>query len=97
MIDNHAPIIRRSVTLPPYAPWFTDEIKVANRKRRKLKRRWRAHNTEANHLLYTEHSREVNDLIRRAKEFNFHLYLKATKETRKYYLKQLIIFYTGNQ
>ena len=54
MIDNHAPIIRRSVTLPPYAPWFTDEIKVAKRKRRKLERRWRAHNTEANHLLYTD-------------------------------------------
>ena len=26
MIDNHAPIIRRSVTLRPYAPWFTDKI-----------------------------------------------------------------------
>ena len=36
MIDDHAPIIRRSVTLRPYAPWFTDKIKVAKRKRRKL-------------------------------------------------------------
>ena len=35
MIDDHAPIIRRSVTLRPYAPWFTDKIKVAKRKRRK--------------------------------------------------------------
>ena len=26
MINNHAPIVRRSVTLRPYAPWFTDEI-----------------------------------------------------------------------
>ena len=64
MIDNHAPIIRRSVTLRPYAPWFTDEIKVAKRKRRKLEGQWRAHNTEANHLLCTEYCREVNDLIR---------------------------------
>ena len=54
MIDNHAPIIRRSGTLRPYAPWFTDEIKVAKSKRRKLERRWRTHNTEANHLLYTD-------------------------------------------
>ena len=53
MIDNHAPIIRRSRILRP-APWFTDEIKVAKRKRRKLERRWRTHNTEANHLLYTD-------------------------------------------
>ena len=62
IIDNHAPVICRSVTLHPYAPWFTDDIRVAKRKRRKLERRWRTHNTEANHLLYTEHCRDVNDL-----------------------------------
>ena len=28
MIDNHAPIIRRSVTLRPHAPWFTDKLKL---------------------------------------------------------------------
>ena len=62
IFDNHAPIIRRSVTLHPYAPWFTDDIKVAKRKRRKLEIRWRTHHTEANHLLYTERCRDVNDL-----------------------------------
>ena len=71
MIDNHAPIIRRSVPLRHYAPWFTDEIKIAKRKRRKLERRWHAHNTEANHLLYTEHCRDVNDLILCTKEDQF--------------------------
>ncbi|PFX12505.1 Cytochrome P450 4C1 [Stylophora pistillata] len=34
IIDNHAPIVRRSVTLCPYAPWFPDEIKVANREKK---------------------------------------------------------------
>ena len=38
IIDNHAPIIQRSVTLRPYVPWFMDEIKVAKRKRRQLER-----------------------------------------------------------
>ena len=38
IIDNHAPIIRRSATLRPYAAWFTDEIKAAKTKRRKLER-----------------------------------------------------------
>ena len=64
IIDNHAPIIRRPVTLRPYAAWFTDEIKATKTKRRKLERRWRVHNTEANHQLYTEHCRVVNGLIR---------------------------------
>ena len=87
MIDNHAPIIRKSVTLRPYAPWFTDEIKVAKRKRRKLERRWRAHNTEANHLLYTEHSREVNDLIRCAKENQFSSIIESNQGDQKILFK----------
>ena len=87
MIDNHAPIIRRSVTLRPYASWFTDEIKVAKRKRRKLERQWRAHNTEANHLLYTEHSREVNDLIRCAKENQFSSIIESNQGDQKILFK----------
>ena len=83
IIDNHAPIIRRSVTLHPYAPWFTDEIKVAKRKRRKLERRWRTHNTEANYLLYTEHCREVNDLIRCAKENHFSSLIESNQGDQK--------------
>ena len=38
---------------------------------REREENWRAHNTKANHLLYTEHCREVNDLIRCAKENHF--------------------------
>ena len=83
IIDNHAPIIRRSVTLHPYPPWFTDDTKVAKRKRRNLERGWRTHNTEANHLLYTEHCRDMNDLIRCAKENHFSSLIESNQGDQK--------------
>ena len=83
IIDNHAPIIRRSVALRPYATWFTDELKAAKIRRRKLERRWRAHNSEANHQLYTEHCRVVNDLIRYAKENHFSSIIESNQGDQK--------------
>ena len=83
IIDNHAPIVQRSVTLRPNATWFTEEIKAAKTKRRKLERRWRAHNTEANHHLYTEHCRVVNDLIRCAKENHFAAIIESNQGDQK--------------
>ena len=68
IIDNRAPVIRRSVTLRHHAPWFTDEIRTAKAMRRRLERQWRADKTKANHQLYTDHCRVVNELIRNAKE-----------------------------
>ena len=79
VIDNYAPIIRRSVTIRPYATWFTDEIKAAKTKRRKLERRWRAENIKANRLVYTEQCRVVNDLIRSAKENHFSSIIESNR------------------
>ena len=41
MLDTHAPLKTRTVTVRPYSPWFTEEIAIDKRKRRALKRRWR--------------------------------------------------------
>lgn len=38
IMDNHAPIIRRSITFRPNVTWFIDEIKAAKTKGRKLVR-----------------------------------------------------------
>ena len=83
IINNHVPIIRRSVTLRPYATLFTAEIKATKTKRRKLERQLRAHNTEANHHLYTEHCRMVNDLIRCAKENHFSATIESNQGDQK--------------
>ena len=45
-----------------HAPWFTDEIKAAKRKRRRLERQWHTDRTNAKHQLYTDQCGVVNDL-----------------------------------
>ena len=43
----------------------------------------RAHNTEANHLLYTEHCRVLNDLIRCAKENHYSSIIERSRADQK--------------
>ncbi|KAK3754683.1 hypothetical protein QZH41_015382 [Actinostola sp. cb2023] len=42
LLDKHAPLKKRTITLRPAAPWYTDAIRDEKQKRRKLERRWRA-------------------------------------------------------
>ena len=42
LLGRHAPIKERTFTLRPPAPWLTDELKRAKRKRRRLERKWRS-------------------------------------------------------
>ncbi|RUA04366.1 MAG: hypothetical protein DSY43_06485 [Gammaproteobacteria bacterium] len=41
LLDQHAPIKRRTITLRPAAPWYTDNIKTEKTKRRRLECQWR--------------------------------------------------------
>ena len=48
ILDNHAPLIKKTVmTRPHRVPWFSDEIKVAIRQRRKAERKWRISGLES--------------------------------------------------
>ena len=42
LLDQHAPKTKRQVTVRPSAPWYTSDVVVEKRKRRRLERRWRA-------------------------------------------------------
>ena len=42
ILNKHAPIKQKCVTIRPIAPWFDDDISLARRSRRKAERRWRA-------------------------------------------------------
>ena len=41
MLDRHAPIMTKTITVRPLVPWSDDEIREARRERRKAERRWR--------------------------------------------------------
>ena len=63
LLDRHAPLKTKTITLRPTAQWYTEEIRSEKRKRRALERRWRSSKRES------DYSRclRVNALIKKTK------------------------------
>ena len=62
-LDKHAPVTMRSRTNRPHQPWYTSEIHVARRLRRKYERMWRKSKLEVHRGLYVDQRKVVNDLL----------------------------------
>ena len=41
-LEKHAPLKRRTITLPQSAAWYNEKISKAKRQRRRFERRWRS-------------------------------------------------------
>ena len=52
IIDMHAPLLHKTITLRPHAPWYTEEIRDAKQLRRKLERRWRENKLKQDQIAY---------------------------------------------
>lgn len=57
------PLKSRTVTIRPAAPWFSEEIKLERRVRRRLERRWRRTRLPKGRLRFIEQNRIVNELL----------------------------------
>ena len=53
IVDKHAPIITRIVTVRPKTPWHTEELSCAKRKLRRAERRWRKTRLVVQQYIYT--------------------------------------------
>ncbi|CAB3986429.1 Hypothetical predicted protein [Paramuricea clavata] len=63
ILDNHAPIKSREITLRPKAPWYTNEINDKKRIWRQLERKWHKTRTNADWNRYKQQCYAVNKLI----------------------------------
>ena len=63
VLDKHAPLKSHIVTIRPAAPWFSEEIKMERRVRRRLERRWRRTRLPEDRLRFIEQNRIVNELL----------------------------------
>lgn len=63
VLNRHAPIKKRVVTVQPDAPWYTDDIKCEKRKRRKLERIWRATRLQNDRERFVRQCSDVKDLL----------------------------------
>ena len=62
LLDNHAPVRNKIVTLRPKSPWFTPAIKEQKAKRRRLVRRWRKTKLTVDREIYTQQCAVVHKL-----------------------------------
>jgi len=63
VIDQHAPIIERTIHLRPSSPWYSDELRCIKRERRKLERKWQLTGLEIHHQIYRNKCVEYNKLL----------------------------------
>ena len=63
LLDKHAPVQTRTITVPSKVPWFSGDIKTAKQKRRQLERKWRQSRLTIYRDLFKEQIRHVNQLI----------------------------------
>ena len=53
-MDKHAPLKTVTVTIRPTAPWFSDEIREARRRRRRAERRMLKSGLQIDKMLYRQ-------------------------------------------
>ena len=68
LIDKHAPLRERVVTVSPKAPWYNSEIDTDKRMRRKLEHKWLKTKSQIDYDNFREQCAVVNDLILKSKE-----------------------------
>ena len=67
IIDKHAPVKSKAITIRSEAVWYTEEIHDARRIRRKLERKWRKSGLEVDFQIYTSQRQAVTRLVHETK------------------------------
>ena len=67
LLDSHAPLKTKTITLRPTALWYTEELRSEKKKRRALERRWRSSKRECDYSRFKEQCLRVNALIKKTK------------------------------
>ena len=68
ILDKHAPVKTRKVTIHPHAPWLTDSIKEIKRDKRKAERKWRQTGLTIHREIYTDLRNKMNESIASSKK-----------------------------
>lgn len=63
ILDKHAPVRRRAMTIRPTAPWYTEEIKSEKKIRRRLERRWCVTQSASDRQKFIRQCHAVNNML----------------------------------
>ena len=67
LLDHHAPLKTKTVTVRLQVPWYSDEIREAKRERRCAVRRWMSTGTAADLVSFKRNKNVVTHLLKEAK------------------------------
>jgi hypothetical protein len=86
ILDDHAPLQKRVITVRPNSPWYTDELHQEKHKRRQLENRWKSNQLEVHRQAYTEQLRHYDKrLTTTRKEFYNDLVTKNASNPKGLY------------
>jgi len=71
VIDQHAPMIERTIHLRPNSPWYNDELRCMKCERRKLERKWQLTGLEVHHQMYRTKCVDYNKLLNLTKSLYY--------------------------
>ena len=66
-LDEHAPLVNRSVVLRPHAPWYSDALRAEKKERRRLERRASQTGLTVFKEAYKDQCSKYNSLLSKAK------------------------------
>ena len=85
ILDKHAPVKRRVITIRRAAPWYTEEVKTEKKKQRRLERRWRTTQSASDREKCIRQCHAVNNMLSSS---TLHYYSTLITENR-YDLRKL--------
>ena len=67
LVEKHAPLRTKTITLRSSNPWFTEELHDAKHLKRKLERQWRTTKLTIHHEIYRNQCALTNKLLKQAR------------------------------
>lgn len=67
LLDQHAPLLQRSVFVRPHAPWYNDTLRSLKQEKRRWERKWLKSKLQVDKAIFKEKSDEYQKCLTKAK------------------------------
>ena len=90
ILDKHAPVKTRTITIKPAAPWYTNAVDMARKEKRQCERKWRATGLTIHRQLFINARNVQNFTIAEAKKCFFKQKISESANHKKPYFPVLM-------
>ncbi|WAR20367.1 hypothetical protein MAR_002205, partial [Mya arenaria] len=87
LLDKHAPLQTKVITIRPNTPWYNDSLRAAKRNRRKAERKMRKSNLTVHTEIYKEACIIYNKLMLQTKKDYYSSKIEENSNDRRHLLK----------